>query len=79
MLRIAWAPVKVTVRALVNERQALSEIKCHEPLPVFAGGGHATLALLDTRSCLTCHTFQNACAECHTGALSPQTKPSVKP
>jgi hypothetical protein len=48
--------------------------RSHEPLPVFAGGGHATLALLDTRSCLTCHTFQNTCAECHTGTLSPRKK-----
>jgi hypothetical protein len=52
--------------------------RSHEPLPIFAGGGHATLALLDTRSCLTCHTFQNTCAECHTGALSPQATPQVK-
>ena len=48
--------------------------RSHEPLPVFAGGGHATLALLDTRSCLTCHTFQNTCSECHTNSLSPQTQ-----
>ena len=48
--------------------------RSHEPLPIFAGGGHATLALLDTRSCLTCHTFQNTCSLCHTGALSPQVK-----
>lgn len=53
--------------------------RSHEPLPVFAGGGHATLALLDTRSCLTCHTFQNTCAECHTGALSPRATPQVAP
>jgi hypothetical protein len=51
--------------------------RSHTPLPVFAGGGHATLAMLDTRACLTCHTFQNTCAECHTGTLSPQS--TVKP
>jgi hypothetical protein len=44
--------------------------RSHEPLPVFAGGGHATLAALDTRSCLTCHTFQNTCSECHTGSIT---------
>jgi Cytochrome c7 and related cytochrome c len=49
--------------------------RSHEPLPVFAGGAHATLALLDTRSCLTCHTFQNTCAECHTSQLTPRAKP----
>jgi hypothetical protein len=43
--------------------------RSHQPLPVFVGGAHATLALLDTRACLTCHTFQNSCADCHTGAL----------
>jgi hypothetical protein len=48
--------------------------RSHEPLPIFVGGGHATLALLDTRSCLTCHTFQNTCLECHTGSLSPRVK-----
>jgi hypothetical protein len=52
--------------------------RSHEPLPVFAGGGHATLALLDTRACLTCHTFQNTCAECHTGALTPRSAPAIK-
>ncbi|HTW66695.1 MAG TPA: cytochrome c3 family protein [Bryobacteraceae bacterium] len=49
--------------------------RSHEPLPVFAGGGHATLALLDTRACLTCHTFQNTCSECHTNQLTPRAKP----
>lgn len=48
--------------------------RSHEPLPVFAGGGHATLALLDTRSCFTCHTFQNTCSECHTNQLTPRAK-----
>lgn len=48
--------------------------RSHTPLPIFAGGGHATLALLDTRACLTCHTFQNTCAKCHNGVLVPQIK-----
>jgi hypothetical protein len=52
--------------------------RSHEPLPVFAGGGHATLALLDTRSCLTCHTFQNTCAQCHTGGLTTRSAPAIK-
>ena len=37
----------------------------HEPLALFKAGAHARLALLNERSCLTCHTFQNTCAECH--------------
>lgn len=52
--------------------------RSHEPLPIFAGGGHATLALLDTRACLTCHTFQNTCSECHTNALTPRAAPGKK-
>jgi hypothetical protein len=54
--------------------------RSHTPLPVFVGGGHAALAMLDTRSCLTCHTFQNTCAQCHTGALTPRsTTGNAKP
>jgi hypothetical protein len=53
--------------------------RSHEPLPIFAGGAHAALALLDTRSCLTCHTFQNTCAACHTGTLNPLAKPGSTP
>ncbi len=52
--------------------------RSHTPLPVFAGGGHAALAMLDTRSCLTCHTFQNTCAECHTAKLNPQSTAKPK-
>lgn len=37
----------------------------HQPLPLFKAGGHARLAMLNQRSCMTCHTFQNTCAECH--------------
>jgi hypothetical protein len=48
--------------------------RSHVPLSLFAGGGHATLALFDTRSCLTCHTFQNTCALCHTNGLTSQAK-----
>jgi hypothetical protein len=45
--------------------------RSHQPLPVFAGGGHAGPAMLDMRACLTCHTFQNTCSMCHTRGLSP--------
>lgn len=45
--------------------------RSHAPLPIFKGGGHATLAMLDMRACLTCHTFQNTCAECHARGLGP--------
>lgn len=45
--------------------------RSHQPLPIFAGGGHAGPAMLDMRGCLTCHTFQNTCSECHTRGLSP--------
>jgi len=44
--------------------------RSHVPLPIFKGGGHATLAMLDIRSCLTCHTFANTCSECHSRSLS---------
>jgi hypothetical protein len=37
----------------------------HEPLALFKGGGHARPAMLNERACLTCHTFQNTCSECH--------------
>jgi len=37
----------------------------HVPLPLFKNGGHANLAMLNERSCLTCHTYQNTCSECH--------------
>jgi len=38
----------------------------HAPLALFAAGTHEFAARLDERSCFTCHTFQNTCAECHT-------------
>lgn len=43
--------------------------RSHVPLALFKGGAHARLAMLNERSCLTCHTFQNTCAECHTSNL----------
>ena len=39
--------------------------RSHQPLPLFKAGGHARLAMLNQRACMTCHTFQNTCAECH--------------
>ena len=39
--------------------------RSHVPLPLFKAGGHARLAMLDQRTCMTCHTFQNTCGECH--------------
>lgn len=46
----------------------------HVPLPVFKNGGHANLAMLNERSCLTCHTFQNTCSSCHVQTLLPGVK-----
>jgi hypothetical protein len=43
--------------------------RSHEPLALFTGGAHARLAMLNQRACLTCHTFQNTCAECHVSKL----------
>jgi hypothetical protein len=45
--------------------------RSHVPLPIFKGGGHAYAAMLNIKSCLTCHTFQNTCIECHTRGLTP--------
>jgi len=39
--------------------------RSHQPLALFTGGAHARAAMLNQRACLTCHTFQNTCAECH--------------
>jgi hypothetical protein len=41
------------------------EPSSHEPLALFRAGAHARPALLNERSCLTCHTYQNTCSECH--------------
>ena len=40
--------------------------RSHLPLPQFKAGGHAQLAIMNLRSCFTCHTFENTCSECHT-------------
>jgi Cytochrome c7 and related cytochrome c len=39
--------------------------RSHQPLSLFTGGAHAQLAMLNTRSCLTCHTYENTCSACH--------------
>ena len=43
--------------------------RSHLPLPQFKAGGHAKLAMMNLRSCFTCHTFENTCAECHARGL----------
>ena len=43
----------------------------HQPLAFFKAGAHARLAMLNERSCFTCHTFQNTCAECHSQSAKP--------
>ena len=43
--------------------------RSHQPLPLFKGGAHAQLAMLNQRACLTCHTFENTCAKCHARSL----------
>jgi len=44
--------------------------RSHNPLPLFAGGGlHRDLAAFNLRSCLTCHTFQDTCSQCHEQVL----------
>ncbi len=45
--------------------------RSHVPLPVFKAGGHAGLAMMNTRACFTCHTFQNTCTTCHVNSLRP--------
>jgi len=39
--------------------------RSHQPLSLFTGGAHAQLAMLNTRACLTCHTYDNTCSACH--------------
>ncbi|MGA8143228.1 MAG: cytochrome c3 family protein [Candidatus Acidiferrales bacterium] len=41
----------------------------HLPLALFKAGGHAQQAMLNERSCFTCHTFADTCEECHAKAL----------
>jgi hypothetical protein len=48
--------------------------RSHVPLPLFKNGAHAIPAMLDQRSCMTCHTFQNTCASCHEKQLLPATR-----
>jgi Cytochrome c7 and related cytochrome c len=43
--------------------------RSHMPLAEFKAGGHAQLAMLNERSCFTCHTFANTCSECHSQTL----------
>jgi len=47
--------------------------RSHAPLPLFKNGGHANLAMLNERACLTCHSFQNTCAQCHSQGERPNT------
>lgn len=44
--------------------------RSHNPLAYFKAGGHAVPAQLDLRSCLTCHTYQNTCSECHQNKIA---------
>lgn len=44
--------------------------RSHFPLAQFKAGGHAQLAMLNERSCFTCHTFANTCGECHAKSLT---------
>lgn len=43
--------------------------RSHLPLARFKAGGHAQLAMLNERSCFTCHTFADTCQECHIKSL----------
>ncbi len=43
--------------------------RSHFPLAQFKAGAHAQLAMLNERSCLTCHTYADTCAECHSQNL----------
>ncbi len=44
--------------------------RSHNPLPLFAGGGlHRDLAAFNLRSCLTCHTYEDTCSQCHAQTL----------
>jgi hypothetical protein len=50
--------------------------RSHNPLPLFKAGAHAFPAKLDLRSCFTCHTFQNTCAECHVNQIAANQSPA---
>jgi hypothetical protein len=43
--------------------------RSHLPLAQFKAGGHAQLAMINERSCFTCHTFTDTCKECHAKSL----------
>src|SRR6266481_3537952 len=43
--------------------------RSHLPLAQFKAGGHAQLAMINERSCFTCHTFVDTCKECHAKVL----------
>ncbi len=43
--------------------------RSHQPLPLFKAGGHARIAMLNQRACMTCHTFENTCGGCHVRGL----------
>ena len=39
----------------------------HTPIDQFRLGGHAQQARFDLTGCLTCHTFEDTCSQCHRG------------
>jgi hypothetical protein len=39
----------------------------HTPIADFRQGGHAQLARFELTACLTCHTFETTCSQCHRG------------
>jgi len=41
--------------------------RSHTPLAEFRLGGHAQQARFGLTACLTCHTFETTCAQCHRG------------
>ncbi|MGH9512375.1 MAG: cytochrome c3 family protein [Terriglobales bacterium] len=43
--------------------------RSHFPLAQFKAGAHAQLAMLNERSCFTCHTFADTCSECHSKGI----------
>ena len=41
--------------------------RSHTPIADFRDGGHAQQARFSLTACLTCHTFQTTCSQCHRG------------
>jgi hypothetical protein len=39
----------------------------HTPIDTFRLGGHAEQARFNLTACLTCHTYQDTCSQCHRG------------